>query len=158
MAAPEPGHDDRIEETGSRDCSPTVATATRGQPCLNVELLHHSGDWTQARTVADMRKGVRILQLITPYLERLDLAMSTKVLARVMRALPNGDRHTVTNSPGGVSVKTAQHLQLLAFSGSAHTTLREGKFLSLGAKEYRGAVFMRNRVGQVDLARLLGMF
>ena len=35
--------------------------------------------------------------------------------------------------------------------------LLEGRLASIGAREYRGVVFMRGRVGKKDLTRLLGV-
>ena len=50
----------------------------------------------------------------------------------------------------------ARHLLFLASSGSAFLALKASRLLSLGAQEHHGMVKMAGRVGQAELARLLG--
>ena len=69
------------------------------------------------------------------------LSISTRVLARVMTALLSRDKQAIT-------IKRT-------IDKSAHRALQDWNLVSIGAQEYRGAVYMGGRVGKKDLARLL---
>ena len=100
--------------------------------------------------------GQRIRELVLTCLGSRDLATSTRLLARVLRALFTGDRSAILTTPSPRDVAAARHLQLLASSPSAFLALGAGKLLSLGAQESCGLVVITGRVGQAHLARLLG--
>ena len=68
-----------------------------------------------------------------------------------------GDRQAITTEATVTKIKAARHLQMVAASESARTALHKGKLESIGAQEYREAVYMRARLGKKDLARLLGV-
>ena len=103
-----------------------------------------------------LARGQRLQGLVLTCLSRRDLAMSTRVLARVLRALLSGDRAAIITTPTPRDVAAARQLILLASSPSAFLALRSGRLLSLGAQEHQGLVVVRGRVGQAHLARLLG--
>ena len=103
-----------------------------------------------------LARGQRLQRLVFTCLSKKDLATSTRLLARVLRALLTGDRAAILATPCPQDVAAARQLLLLAASPSAFAALRSGRLLSLGAQEHRGLVVVRGRVGQAHLARLLG--
>ena len=74
----------------------------------------------------------------------------------MMRALLTKDRAAILVTPSPRDMAAARQLLFLASSESAFLALRSGRLLSLGAQEHRGLVRITGRVGQAQLARLLG--
>ena len=86
----------------------------------------------------------------------MKLEISTRALARVLRAVLSGRREAIELTPSTRFLELACHILVRAASASAREALEAGKLESLGAYNKGGVVWISGRVRQEHLAVLLG--
>ena len=102
------------------------------------------------------RLGKMLTELATLVLKREKLEVSTRVFARILKAILGQDRELCRAEPSARFLELAATLLVRASSASARQALNMGKLQGLGAFTRGGAVWVSGRVRGERLAELLG--
>ena len=89
-------------------------------------------------------------------LGREKLEVSVRVLARVLRAVIQGERQACSQEPSVKMVEVAVRVLLRLAARTARVALKDGKLRGLGAEERGGIVWVSGRIRGEKLAELLG--
>ena len=100
--------------------------------------------------------GAAVETLVQESLSREKLELSIRSLARVLRAVVQGERRSCCQTPSRQFLELAVQVMVRGLSASAHLALEQGKLQGLGAVKRGGAVWVQGRVRGEQLARLLG--
>ena len=100
--------------------------------------------------------GGTLENMVKDCLSREKLELSVRSLARVLKAVVQGEREACRQAPSRIFLELSVQLLIRGSSASARLALEQGKLQGLGAVCRRGAVWVQGRIRGEQLAVLLG--